>query len=69
MGLGASLTTVHKQFHREIDDYLGLSEKTPSCALLPIGWPKGKFGQPPRHPVDQKLHFERYEAPEGKEDP
>lgn len=60
VGLGASLTTIHRARGKEIDAYLGLSEKTPSCAMLPIGWPKGKFGKPPRDPVDTKLHFERY---------
>lgn len=60
VGLGASLTTSHLGFQREIDDYLGLSEKTPSCALLPIGWPLGKYGQPPRRSVDDSLFFERF---------
>ena len=63
VGLGASLTTVHRRFQREIDDHLGLSERTPTCALLPIGWPEGRFGRPPRVSIDEKLHFERYEAP------
>ena len=66
VGLGASLTTVHRADGDEIDRYLGLSERTPSCALLPIGWPKGKFGRPPRESIDAKLHFERYE--EGTQD-
>ncbi len=60
LGLGASLTTVHQTHHAEIDAYLGLSEKTPSCALIPIGWPKGRHGVPPRESVDTRLHFERY---------
>ncbi|MDP6980092.1 MAG: nitroreductase family protein [Myxococcota bacterium] len=63
VGLGASLTTIHRTHGEEIDRYLGLSERTPSCALLPIGWPLGRHGRPPREPVDTKLHFERYEAP------
>jgi nitroreductase len=66
VGLGASLTTVHRRYGAEIDTYLGLSERTPSCALLPIGWPLGRHGRPPRESVDARLHFERYtpEAPE-----
>jgi nitroreductase len=60
VGLGASLTTVHRAHADEIDRFLGLSEETPSCALLPIGWPTGKFGRPPRKSVDEKLHFERF---------
>jgi hypothetical protein len=62
--LGASLTTVHRSCGEEIDSFLGLDPRTPSCALLPIGWPLGRYGRPPRDPVDSKLHFERYEPPE-----
>ncbi|MGH0036937.1 MAG: nitroreductase family protein [Myxococcota bacterium] len=63
VGLGVSLTTVHLAFREEIDAYLGLDPKTPSCALLPIGWPLGKHGRPPRRPVDTCLHFERFTPP------
>lgn len=60
VGLGASLTSVHRAFQREIDDFLGLSPDTPSCALLPIGWPIGRYGRPPRRSVDECLFWERY---------
>ena len=60
VGLGASLTTVHRAYGEEIDSYLGLSPRTPSCALLPIGWPAGRYGRPPRRSVDECLHWERY---------
>ena len=63
VGLGASLTTVHRAFGEEIDAWLGLPEKQPSCALIPIGWPLGKFGRPPRRSVDECLSFERYAGP------
>ena len=63
VGLGASLTTVHLADGPEIDAYLGLSEHTPTCALLPIGWPEGRHGRPPRSSVDEKLFFEC--VPEG----
>jgi len=63
VGLGASLTTIHTMFGREVDEYLGLdADKTPSCALLPIGWPLGKYGRPPRKSVDEVLHFDRFDA-------
>ncbi|HIG40604.1 MAG: nitroreductase family protein [bacterium] len=52
VGLGASLTTAHRAYAEEIDRYLGLSADTPSCALIPIGWPKGKYGKPTRRSVD-----------------
>jgi len=61
VGLGASLTTAHRASAREIDAWLGLPEDCPTCALLPIGWPRGHFGRPPREPVQSKLHFEQVE--------
>ncbi len=64
VGLGASLTTAHLSFREELDRKLGLPEGCPSCALLPIGWPLGRYGRPPRRSVDECLFFDRY-AGEG----
>ena len=61
VGLGASLTTVHRAYGDEIDRFLGLPAEWPTCALLPIGWPRGRYGRPPRRSVDECLFFERYE--------
>jgi len=60
VGLGASLTTLHRAYGDEIDRYLGLPKETPSCALLPIGWPQGRYGRPPRRSVDECLYFESF---------
>lgn len=65
VGLGASLTTVHLAYGREIDAWLGLPENAPSCALLPIGWPAGRYGRPVRRSIDGCLFAERYGAPFG----
>jgi nitroreductase len=69
VGLGASLTTLHLRFGEEVDRRLGLPAGCPSCALIPIGWPRGRYGRPPRRPIDECLHFDRY-APraEGADD-
>ncbi len=61
VGLGASLTTVHRAHADEIDPFLGLPKESPTCALLPIGWPRGRYGRPPRRSIDACLSFERYE--------
>ena len=61
VGLGASLTTVHRAYGDEIDRFLGLPQEAPSCALLPIGWPQGRYGRPPRRSVDECLYFDRFE--------
>jgi nitroreductase len=62
VGLGASLTTMHTAFRAELDPWLGLRPETPSCALLPIGWPLGSYGTPPRRPVDSCLFWDRVPA-------
>lgn len=60
VGLGASLTTLHRSFGDECDLWLGLPDECPTIALLPIGFPVGKHGRPPRRPVDESLHWERF---------
>ncbi len=59
-GLGASLKTAHRRYGPEIDSFLGLPENCPTCALLPIGWPRGRYARPPRRSVDTCLSWEQY---------
>jgi nitroreductase len=47
LGLGATLTTLYLQFEREAEAALGLPPDVHSYALLPIGYPMGRFGPPP----------------------
>lgn len=62
VGLGASLTTVHTAFGQEIDEQLGLPDGCPSCAMLPIGWPQGRFYRQKRRSVDDCLFWNSYES-------
>ena len=50
--LSASLTTAHRAFGEEVDELHGLTAETTSCAQIPIGWPKGRYCQPPRNSID-----------------
>lgn len=61
VGLGASLTTLHTAFADELDPWLGLPPDRPTCAMIPIGWPLGKYGRPPRRSVDECLYWEKFE--------
>jgi nitroreductase len=61
VGLGASFTTLHRSFGEECDRMLGLPENIPSAVMLPIGWPIGKHGRPPRQSVDTKLFFDAFD--------
>jgi nitroreductase len=60
VGLGASLTTLHQSFADELHPWLGLPPEQPTCAMLPIGWPLGRHGRPPRRSIDTCLHWERF---------
>jgi nitroreductase len=62
VGLGASFTTLHRTFGAECDQLIGLPEKIPSAVMLPIGWPLGKHGVPPRESIDTKLFFNEFDA-------
>ena len=62
VGLGASFTNLHRIFGEECDRFLGLPPEIPSAVMIPIGWPRGRHGVPPREPVDDKLFWNRFEA-------
>jgi nitroreductase len=44
LGLGAPFTTLYLQFEKEAETALGLPPGVHSYALLPIGYPLGRFG-------------------------
>jgi nitroreductase len=60
LGLGASLTTLHKMHDAEVKELLGIPENIETIALIPIGYPIGKYGPAARKPVEEVLHVERW---------
>ncbi|MAG33378.1 MAG: hypothetical protein CL908_21085 [Deltaproteobacteria bacterium] len=62
VGLGASFTTLHRSFGEECDRLIGLPEEIPSGVMIPIGWPLGRHGVPPRESVDSKLFWNEFDA-------
>jgi nitroreductase len=52
LGLGATLTTLHLMYERGIKERLGLPAEVETVAMLPIGYPLGKFGGVTRAPVE-----------------
>jgi len=51
LGLGTTLTTLYLLFEKEAEAALGLPPGVHSCALLPIGYPMGRFGWVRRVPL------------------
>jgi nitroreductase len=60
LNLGATLTTLHKMHDADVKTLLGIPEKIETIALIPIGYPKGKYGPTVRKPVEEIVHYERW---------
>jgi len=62
-GLGTVLTTIHMFYEDEVKAILGLPAEVQTYALLPIGYPRDKFGPIRRRPVGQVVCLDRYANP------
>ncbi len=60
VGLGASLTTIHHMFEEELAEQLGVPDEVSLVALLPIGFPQGRFGPVTRKRAQDLTHFDRW---------
>jgi nitroreductase len=63
LGLGATLTTRHLLFEAETEAALGLPPGVHSYAILPIGYPMGKFGPVRRGPLAEFVYADRWGEP------
>ena len=61
LGLGTALTTVIRIHTTEVLAALGVPEdRYEIAALVPVGWPAGRFGIAPRKPVEAVTHWNRF---------
>jgi nitroreductase len=58
LGLGTTLTTLHKFHEDDVKKLLGIPDDVETMALIPIGRPKGKFGKPARMPVEKIVYWD-----------
>lgn len=63
--LGAVLTTYALRRQEAVRAILQLPENIAAYALIPVGWPLGKFGPVTRLPVDEVLRFDRWSDTAG----
>ena len=63
LGLGTVLTTNHMRCEAEVKAVLGLPQDVFTYALMPIGYPEGKFGPVARRPVQEVSFAERWGDP------
>lgn len=63
LGLGATLTTRHLMYEREVEAALGLPAGVRSYAIVPIGAPMGNFGPVTRRPIRDVTFLDRWGVP------
>src|SRR5215216_1862257 len=59
-GLGASLITLPLWSTFLARRALGLPWSVAPCAVVPMGWPRGKYGPTTRKPVGDVVHLDRF---------
>ena len=60
LGLGAALTTLGLSDRPAARQVLGLPELIEPFAIIPIGYPMGKFGPVSRKPLEEVVHYDRW---------
>lgn len=59
-GLGAALITLPLWSTWLARRALGLPWNVTPCAVIPLGWPQGRYGPTTRRPVGDVVHLDRY---------
>ena len=59
-GLGAALITLPLWSTWLVRRALGLPWRVTPCAVVPLGWPMGRYGPTTRRPVGDVVHLDRY---------
>jgi nitroreductase len=60
LGLGTVITTNHIRCEDEVKSLLGIPEDVSTWALMPIGWPIGKFGPLTRRPLNEVAYADSW---------
>ena len=60
LGLGATLTTAHRQFESKIHSAFDVPQNYGVVAMIPIGYPLGNFGPVTRKPLQEVVSLEHW---------
>jgi nitroreductase len=60
LGLGTRLTTTHLSREVEIKEILGIPESVETMCLIPLGYPRGRFGPTTRRPAAEVTSYNRW---------
>ena len=60
LGIGSCITTIHRFRDAQVKELLGIPAEIETAALIPLGYPLGKFGRPPRRPLSEVAFADRW---------
>ena len=63
LGLGTTLTTLHRVFEPALRELLGLPSSIEPVVLVPLGFPRDRFGPTRRRPLSEVAHRDRWGTP------
>lgn len=63
LGLGTTLTTVHRLREDEVRQVLGIPDDVSTWAMIPVGYPLGRWGEAKRRPVQEVTYWDGWKQP------
>ena len=63
LGLGTTLTTLHRAFDAELRTLLALPATVEPVVVVPLGFPHDRFGPTRRRAVEEVAHLDRWGTP------
>jgi nitroreductase len=61
-GLGTTITGMHRDSENTVKELLGIPEEVQTFAIIPLGYPLGRWGEPQRKPVREVTFWDRWSA-------
>jgi nitroreductase len=63
LGLGTTLTTVHRTREAEVRAVLGVPDDVTTWAMIPVGYPLGRWAEARRRPVREVTYWDSWKSP------
>ena len=60
LGLGTTLTTLHRLHEDDVKRLLGIPDGVETMAMIPLGWPVGTFSRPARLPAEKVVYWDAW---------
>lgn len=62
LGLGTTLTTVHRSMEDEVRAVLDIPDDVTTWAMIPVGHPTGRWGEAQRRPIEEITYWDGWRA-------